>query len=108
MEGAIGGQVLAEVAIRYVMLVRVRRTLGCGYRDVLPWGELLELTVASALASVPVVFISRSAHAGPRPFLALCAAGAAYSVVYLAALALKPGAGTPVAKVKRVLLGAPA
>jgi O-antigen/teichoic acid export membrane protein len=108
MEGAIAGQVLAEVTIRYVMLARVRHTLDCGYRDVLPWGELLELTVASAIACVPVVFISRSAHAGPRPFLALCAAGAAYSVVYLAALALKPGDGTPVAKVKRVLLGAPA
>jgi O-antigen/teichoic acid export membrane protein len=108
MEGAITGQVIAEVTIRYVMLARVRTTLGCSFHDVLPWGELGELAVASIVASAPVVLIARSAHAGPRPFLALCAAGAAYAVVYLGALALKPGAGTPVAKVKRVLLGTPA
>jgi hypothetical protein len=105
MEGAIAGQVVAEVTIRYAMLARVRRELGCGWREILPWMDLGELAIASALACVPVIAIARSAHSGPRPFLALCAAGAAYGVVYIGALAFKPGAGTPVAKVKRVLLG---
>ena len=45
------------------------------------------------------------AVAGPRPFLALCAAGTLYCAVYLAVIALIPGEGSPLARVRRVLLG---
>ena len=106
MLGAIAGHTAAEMSIRCAMLARVRRELRCSWPEVLPWTQLGELAVAAVVACAPVVVISRMYAAGPRPFLALCAAGACYGTVYLGALALKPGAGTPVAKVKRVLLGA--
>src|SRR5207237_925452 len=40
-----------------------------------------------------------------RAFLALCAAGTLYCAVYLAVIALMPGEGSPLARVRRVLLG---
>ena len=38
-------------------------------------------------------------------FLALCAAGAAYLIVYLGAIAVTPGEGGAIARIRRVILG---
>ena len=105
MIGAIVGHAAAESAVRVVMLDRVRRELEASWRQVLPWRQLGVIGVASLIACVPAVIIARLAAAGPRPFLALCAAGALYGAVYLAAIAMMPGEGPPVARVRRVLLG---
>ncbi len=103
--GAIGGHALAESAMRVVMLDKVRRKLEAGWREVLPWSQLAVIAAASLLACAPAILIARHSSSGPRPFLALCAAGVSYLLVYLAAIALVPGAGSPVAKIKRTLLG---
>ncbi|TMA25817.1 MAG: polysaccharide biosynthesis protein [Deltaproteobacteria bacterium] len=108
MTGAIGGHTLAEAAVRIVMLERVRRELGTSWRGILPWGQLSLLATASLVASVPALVVSRWAAESPRPFAALCLAGAAYAVVYLTALALAPGEGGGLQRVRRALLGAPA
>ena len=57
------------------------------------------------MACVPVLLISRLAAAGPRPFAALFASGALYCAVYLAAIAVMPGEGSAVERIRRVLLG---
>jgi O-antigen/teichoic acid export membrane protein len=103
--GAIAGHALAESAMRIAMLERVRRELQATWREVLPWRHLAVLGLASLVACVPVLVISRLAAAEPRPFLALCAAGALYCAVYLAAIALMPGEGSALARLRRVLLG---
>jgi hypothetical protein len=72
---------------------------------VLPWRQLSLIGAASLVACAPAILISRHSAAGPRPFLALCAAGVTYLLVYLAAIALVPGEGTAVGKIKRILLG---
>ena len=105
MIGAIGGHFAAESCVRVVMLDRTRRELGATWREVLPWGQLSFIATAALVACVPALVISRVAADSPRPFLALCAAGAAYCAVYLAALAMAPGEGTAVARVRRILLG---
>ena len=105
MMGAITSHALAESAVRLVMLDRVRRELALSWREVLPWRQLAVIACASLIACVPAMLISRMAAAGPRPFLALCAAGTLYCSVYLAVIALMPGEGSPVARVRRVLLG---
>jgi O-antigen/teichoic acid export membrane protein len=106
MLGAIGGHMLAEGVVRTAMLDHIRKKLDSKWRDMLPWGELRHVAVASVVSCVPAVAIARYAYTGARPFLALCAAGATYSVVYLGFLAFRPGEGTPVERVKRMLLGA--
>jgi O-antigen/teichoic acid export membrane protein len=103
--GAIGGHALAESAMRIAMLERVRKELQATWREVLPWRQLAVLGLASSVACVPVLVISRLAAAGPRPFAALCAAGALYCAVYLAAIAVMPGEGSALARIRRVLLG---
>ena len=60
---------------------------------------------ASRSFAVPAGVIASLSSTGPRPFVSLCGAGAAYIAVYLCALAFTPGAGGPIEKVKRVLLG---
>jgi O-antigen/teichoic acid export membrane protein len=108
MVGAISGHTLAEAAIRMVMLERVRRELSTSWRELLPWGQLAVIGAASLAACAPALAISRWAAASPRPFGALCLAGAAYGAVYLAGLAMGPGEGGALQKVKRALLGGPA
>src|SRR3954464_3210060 len=105
MIGAIGGHAVAESAMRIVMLERVRRELAASWREILPWRQLSVIGTASLVACVPAVLIARVASEGPRPFLALCAAGVAYCLVYLAAIAMVPGEGSPLTKVRRILLG---
>jgi len=106
MLGAIGGHMMAEAVVRTAMLDHIRKELGSKWRDMLPWSELRHVAVASIAACVPAVAISRYAYTGARPFLALCAAGAVYGVVYLGILAFHPGEGTPVERLKRMLFGA--
>jgi O-antigen/teichoic acid export membrane protein len=108
MVGAISGHAVAESAMRVAMLDRVRRELEVTWREVLPWRQLSVIGVASLVACVPATLISQMAAAAPRPFLALCAAGALYCAVYLTVIALIPSEGTPVARLRRVLLGNPA
>ena len=108
MVGAISGHAIAESAIRVAMLDRVRRELEVSWKEVLPWRQLSVIGVASLVACVPATLISQMAAESPRPFLALCAAGALYCAVYLTVIALIPGEGTPVARVRRVLLGSAA
>lgn len=103
--GAIAGQCVAESIIRVAMLDRVRKELGSTWREILPWGQLALLATVALVACIPVVAISSYAAASARPFLALCAAGAVYGAVYLAGLAVGPGQGTPLAKIRRTLLG---
>ncbi|HEY4883896.1 MAG TPA: oligosaccharide flippase family protein [Myxococcales bacterium] len=103
--GAIAGHSLAESAMRIAMLERVRKELQATWREVLPWDQLAVLSVASLVACVPVLMISRLAAAGPRPFAALCAAGALYCAVYLTAIAFMPGEGSAFARIRHVLLG---
>jgi O-antigen/teichoic acid export membrane protein len=105
MIGAISGHALAESVIRVAMLDRVRRELGATWAEVLPWRQLGVIAAASVVACIPAVVITGMAAAGPRPFLALCAAGALYCAVYLAAIGMIPGEGSPVARIRRVLLG---
>jgi O-antigen/teichoic acid export membrane protein len=105
MIGSIVGYTAAESAMRVVMLDRVRRELEATWREVLPWRQLAVIGAASLVAYIPALVISRVAASGPRPFLALGAAGAMYLAVYLAAIAMIPGEGSPVARVRRVLLG---
>lgn len=107
MVGAITGHTLAESAVRVAMLEKVRRELRTTWREVLPWGQLGVIAVSSLVASIPAFLIARASSAGPRPFLALCAAGAAYLGVYLCSLALTPGDGGPLEKIRRVLIGHP-
>jgi len=105
MVGAISGHAIAESAIRVAMLDRVRRELEVSWTEVLPWRQLSVIGVASLVACGPATLISQMAAESPRPFLALCAAGALYCAVYLTVIALIPGEGTPVARIRRVLLG---
>jgi O-antigen/teichoic acid export membrane protein len=105
MIGAISGHALAESVIRIAMLDRVRRELGATWGEVLPWRQLGVIAAASVVACIPAVVITGMAAAGPRPFLALCAAGALYCAVYLAAIGMMPGDGSPVTRIRRVLLG---
>ena len=105
MIGAITGHAVAESIMRVVMLDKVRRVFAASWSEILPWGQLSLIGAASLVACAPAIFISRQASAGPRPFLALCAAGVAYLVVYLAAIALTPGEGGAVDRIRRVLLG---
>jgi O-antigen/teichoic acid export membrane protein len=105
MIGAITGHALAESAIRVVMLDRVRRELDATWLEVLPWRQLTAIAAASLVATVPAIVVSHMAAAGPRPLFALCAAGALYCAVYLAAIAMMPGEGSAVTRLRRVLLG---
>ena len=105
MVGAISGHALAESVIRVAMLDRVRRELESTWREVLPWRQLAVIAVASLAASAPALVITRLESDGPRPFLALCAAGALYCATYLAVIAMLPGEGTPLGRIRRVLLG---
>ncbi|TMA31156.1 MAG: lipopolysaccharide biosynthesis protein [Deltaproteobacteria bacterium] len=105
MIGAITGHALAESVMRVAMLDKARRMLDATWREVLPWGQLGVIGAASLVACVPAVLIARHSAAGPRPFLALCAAGVSYLAVYLAAIALTPGEGGGVDRIRRVLLG---
>jgi len=91
--------------MRIAMLERVRKELQATWRELLPWRQLTVLALASSVACVPVLVISRLAAAGPRPFAALCAAGALYCAVYLAAIAVMPGKGSALARIRHVLLG---
>jgi len=83
MMGAISGHVVAEAMVRSAMLDRIRRELGATWREILPWGELGNLLVASVISCAPVVAIARYSQASARPLFALFVAGAAYGVVYL-------------------------
>jgi O-antigen/teichoic acid export membrane protein len=103
--GAMGGHVLAESALRIAMLDRVRRELETTWRAVLPWRQLAVLAAASLAACAPVVVISRLSAADPRPFLALCAAGALYGAAYLAVIAAIPGKGSALDRIRHALLG---
>src|SRR5207253_11460788 len=102
--GAIGGHAAVEALVRTAMLVRTRRELGTTLSGILPWAQLAHLAVASLLAALPVVAIQRLPAAQHRPFAWLMVAGAAYALVYAGALALGPGEGSPLAKLKRALL----
>jgi hypothetical protein len=88
-----------------VMLERVRKEMGTNWGELLPWRQLSVIGAASLLACAPALVIARVASEGPRPFLALCAAGLAYCLVYLAAIAMVPGEGSAAARVRRILLG---
>lgn len=103
--GAIGGFVLADSTVRVAMLNEVRKDLKATWGEMLPWGQLAAIGGAALVAAIPAVVIAHYAAATPRPFLALCAAGAVYGGVYLAVLALLPGEGNAVQKVKKILLG---
>jgi O-antigen/teichoic acid export membrane protein len=105
MIGAIGGHAIAETAVRVAMLDRVRRQLEASWREVLPWRQLSVIALASLVACAPAAVITRLAAEGPRPFAALCAAGALYAATYLAVIAMMPGEGSALARVRRVLLG---
>jgi O-antigen/teichoic acid export membrane protein len=105
MVGAISGHAVAESITRVVMLDKVRRILDANWREILPWGQLTVIGAASLVACGPVILIARQASTGPRPFLAVCAAGVCYLVVYLGAIALSPGEGGAFARIRRVLLG---
>ena len=105
MVGAIAGHAVAETLIRVAMLDRVRRDLEAPWREALPWRQLSVIALASVAACAPAILITRLAADGPRPFLALCAAAALYCAAYLAVLAMLPGEGTPLARVRRILLG---
>jgi O-antigen/teichoic acid export membrane protein len=105
MIGAITGHAAAESVIRVVMLERTRRELQATWREILPWGQLAVVATASLVACIPAVLISHRFASSPRPFLALCAAGVAYLAVYLGAIALAPGEGGAVMRIRRVLLG---
>ena len=105
MVGAIAGHAVAESIMRVVMLDKVRRVFAASWSEILPWGQLSVVGAASLVACAPAVLIARQASSGPRPFLALCAAGATYLVVYLGAIALTPGEGGALMKIRRVLLG---
>ena len=105
MIGAITGHALAESVMRVAMLDKVRRLLDASWREALPWGQLSVIGAASLVACVPALLIAHRSAAGPRPFVALLGAGLAYLAVYLAAIALTPGEGTAVGRVRRVLLG---
>ncbi len=105
MIGAIAGHAVAESAVRVVMLDRVRRELEASWREVLPWRQLSVIAVASLVAAVPALAITRMAASAPRPFLALVAAGVLYCVAYLAVIAMMPGEGSALSRIRRVLLG---
>jgi O-antigen/teichoic acid export membrane protein len=105
MIGAIAGHAVAESIMRVVMLERVRKEMAADWSELLPWRQLSVIGAASLVACVPAVVIANLASEGPRPFLALCAAGVAYCLVYLVAIAMVPGEGSPLARVRRILLG---
>ncbi len=105
MTGAIMGHCAVEAVMRVAMLLRVRHDLKVTLRHLLPWGHLGHLALAALLACAPVLAIARLPMAQARPFLWLLISGLAYAVVYAAVLALAPGQGTPVVRLKRALLG---
>ena len=105
MVGAIAAHAAVEAVLRTAMLLRVRREVHCSARALLPWGHLTHLAVASLLAAIPVLAITRLPAALARPFPWLMVAGVAYAAVYAAALALGPGQGTPAVRLRRALLG---
>jgi O-antigen/teichoic acid export membrane protein len=105
MVGAIGGHAIAESVVRVAMLGRVRREFAVPWREILPWGQLSVIGLASLVACAPALVITRLASDGPRPFLALCAAGALYCATYLLVIAMMPGEGPALVRVRRVLLG---
>lgn len=103
--GAITGHAISESVMRVVMLEKVRRLLDASWREVLPWGQLSVIGAASLVACAPAILIAHRFSSSPRPFLPLCAAGVAYLAVYLAAIAVTPGEGNAVERIRRVLLG---
>jgi O-antigen/teichoic acid export membrane protein len=105
MVGAIAGHCAVEALLRTAMLLRVRRELNTSLAHLLPWGHLTHLAVAALIACVPVVAIAQLHSARAKPFQWLLVSGLAYGAVYLVALALGPGQGTPVVRLKRALLG---
>ena len=105
MLGAVAAHATVEAVVRTAMLVRVRHDLKVRLADLLPWSHLGHLALAALLACAPVLAIVQMPRAQLHPFAWLCVAGAAYALVYAAVLALAPGEGTPVVRLKRALLG---
>jgi len=105
MVGAIAAHAGIEALLRTAMLFRVRREVHCTAAALLPWGHLTHLGLASLLGCLPVLVICRLPAAQARPFPWLLISGGAYALVYAAALALGPGKGSPVVRLKRALLG---
>lgn len=103
MLGAIAAQSAIEAVIRLSMLERVRKELGTTWAALLPWQNLTQLGAAALVACGPVWAISQRHATDPRPWLALCEAGALYLATYLGALAIGPG--SPILRLRRVLLG---
>jgi O-antigen/teichoic acid export membrane protein len=105
MIGAIGAHAAVEATMRSAMLLRARREMGVPLSQMLPWAPLGRLAAAALLACAPVLGIAQlaSAKLHPAPWLAL--SGLSYAAVYAAVLALAPGEGGPVLRLKRALLG---
>jgi O-antigen/teichoic acid export membrane protein len=105
MIGAITGHAVAESIMRVVMLDKVRRLFDATWSELLPWSQLSLIGTASLVACAPAILIARHSSSGPRPFLALGTAGVTYLIVYLGAIALVPGEGSAVGRIRRVILG---
>jgi O-antigen/teichoic acid export membrane protein len=78
--GAVVATVAAEVVVRAIGLRRVARRLGVGMSQALPWGRLLGIGAAGAVACAPALLAA--AAAGPSLPLRLAAAGSAYALAY--------------------------
>jgi O-antigen/teichoic acid export membrane protein len=79
--GAVLATLLSTVTAKGVGLWRIRKHMGCGFRDILPWKDLGAIVALTAAAMVPALLL-KALLALPL-FPALLVSGAAYSLAYL-------------------------
>ena len=79
----------AGAVAKGIALVRVRRLMGTGVQELLPWRRLAQTALASALACLPALAVRSTMEAGALGPLA--ATSLVYLVSYLTAHWLVPG-----------------
>lgn len=82
--GLVGGvlvTLVAVVVVRGLGLWRVKRLLGCGARELLPWTRLIKLAAIAAIATCAALGVKSAIPAAP-PLPALAAIGGTHAVVW--------------------------
>lgn len=79
--GAVAVTVLGAVVAKCLALARLRRHLGSGWRELLPWKDLLAISAASAVAAIPAALLRPELE--PEAFWTLAILGTTYVAVLL-------------------------
>ncbi|HEX2667726.1 MAG TPA: polysaccharide biosynthesis C-terminal domain-containing protein [Gammaproteobacteria bacterium] len=79
--GAVLVTLLATLTAKAVGLVRIRKLLGCGYADLLPWKGLGTVVAIAAASMLPCLALRSLLALSPLPSLLIL--GTAYAVSYI-------------------------